>query len=134
MSGEEEAGRRRSAREEFEEARERYYALRQQERDLAQHERTEPLPRPAMLRFVGASIASQCLKIRRLLIEQSIVFVAANQGPAGRPQKVPDLARPRPAQQMITRDDYPVQGPLGDKGGGHRLQSAEVAVYVGKQS
>src|SRR5258708_2775240 len=39
MSGDEEAGRRKSAREEFEEARERYYALRQQERDLAQQER-----------------------------------------------------------------------------------------------
>src|SRR5258707_4910656 len=39
MSGEDDAGRRKSAREEFEEARERYYALRQQERDLAQRER-----------------------------------------------------------------------------------------------
>lgn len=40
MSGEEQdAGRRKSAREEFEEARERYYALRQQERDLDHEKR-----------------------------------------------------------------------------------------------
>ena len=39
MSGEDDAGRRKSAREEFEEARERYYVLRQQERDQQRHER-----------------------------------------------------------------------------------------------
>ena len=39
MSGEENAGRPKSAREEFEEARERYYQQRQQERDLHQQER-----------------------------------------------------------------------------------------------
>jgi hypothetical protein len=39
MSGEDEAGRRRSAREEFEEARDRYYQLREQERDVQHQER-----------------------------------------------------------------------------------------------
>ena len=39
MSGDENAGRAKSAREEFEAARERYHQLRQQERDLHQQER-----------------------------------------------------------------------------------------------
>jgi len=39
MSGEENTGRRKSAREEFEEARERYTQMRQQERDVRQQER-----------------------------------------------------------------------------------------------